>query len=142
MPSGGANAVKHMGRLTCAYAPSLELADDGFMGKVELVTPPFRLKSFTAFFENQGSGQVDSPDLPPQGAGPSEYLHPFFLRPQKDRSCLKRLISRTASRPIHGALLARFTTEISPGLRQSSGHFWKEAARPTAKSAAGSSEYK
>ena len=56
--------MKRLGRLICILARRLDLADDGFMGKVKIVTRPSPLKSLTAFFGNQGSGKVDSPDLP------------------------------------------------------------------------------
>ena len=56
--------MKRLGRLICILARKLDLADYGFLGKVKIVTPPSPLKSLTAFFGNQGSGKVDSPDLP------------------------------------------------------------------------------
>jgi hypothetical protein len=85
MPRGGVNVVERLGMPICIRAPMLDLADDGFTGKVKPVTPHSLLKFPTTFSENHTSGKIDFPDLPLVGAGPSEYLHPFFLRPQRDQ---------------------------------------------------------
>ena len=83
--------MKRLKMLICALAPRLDLADDGFMGKVKIVTPHSPLSSLTAFFGNHGSGKVDSPDLPLGGQARVETCFPAVL----DR----RLIPRGTENP-------------------------------------------
>ena len=58
MPSEGWNALKRLEMFVSALAPTLDLADDGFMGKVKIVTPHSPFISLAAFFGNHGSDKL------------------------------------------------------------------------------------
>ena len=107
--------MKRLGMLICAPAPRLDLADDGFMGKVKLVTPHSPLQSVAAFFGNHGSGKVDSHDLPLGRQARLETCFPAVL----DRRLTPPggLVTQTAVGPHRVGLRARLIRAHSPRLR-------------------------
>lgn len=101
--------------LICALALMLDLADEGFVGKVKIVTSHSPFKSLTAFFGNHGSGKVDSHDLPPGGQARLETGFPSVL--DHRLICRGGLVTQTAVGPHRVTLRARLIRAHSPRLR-------------------------